>query len=512
MSSLNSGAQAPSAPLRNQYGSESVSAPAATPDESVARHLRKRPASKADEMDSESTRKSHAVDLESPEANLGDGEDVGGVNASLLSRDEREHQEQDPLLRPELHICRMLGIFSFSFTNGTLLSTYLLATLPTEAERMDEGLKSIILGTFIGLAGVTQLSGPIAGLLSDRCTSSFGKRRPFMLAGGLVGALGLVMQYIGSAAKDWTLYGAGFLIAMLALNVIFSSMIGLVPDLVPEQQMGRANGIIAMLSVLGAVSGFAMWFAVQGNLGDMYKFYLVLLVSTLYLTALTANERPVTKSIPPLRWQDIKDCFWVSPSEHHDFFMVFVSRTLYYCGISSSSFFKFYIKDMIGVSDPNVAVGVIAVIGQICGSLAAYPVGYLSDYLNNGRKIYIYISCAIMALVNLGYIFCYSVWPVYILSGVIGAANGAYLTMDYAIAVDTLPSKDEAARFMGVWGVGAFIGTALGPAIGGPLLYFAGATDTPGQFSRLGYALLQISSAVYLTLAAYLLKYVYGAR
>lgn len=43
-----------------------------------------------------------------------------------------------------------------------------------------------------------------------------------------------------------------------------------------------------------------------------------------------------------------------------------------------------------------------------------------------------------------------------------GVGNGAYLSVDYALACDTLPSKEHAAKFLGIWGVAAFIGTMMG--------------------------------------------------
>lgn len=52
--------------------------------------------------------------------------------------------------------------------------------------------------------------------------------------------------------------------------------------------------------------------------------------------------------------------------------------------------------------------------------------------------------------------------------------------MDTSLAVDTLPhdlQEDEengSAQLLGVWGVAAFLGSAIGPMIGGPLLYIFG--------------------------------------
>ena len=52
-----------------------------------------------------------------------------------------------------------------------------------------------------------------------------------------------------------------------------------------------------------------------------------------------------------------------------------------------------------------------------------------------------------------------------------------------------LPNKDESAKYLGIWGVASFIGAALGPMVGGPLLHFCGKTDKEGAYSLTGCVL-----------------------
>jgi len=73
-----------------------------------------------------------------------------------------------------------------------------------------------------------------------------------------------------------------------------------------------------------------------------------------------------------------------------------------------------------------------------------------------------------------------------------GFGNGCYQAVDLALAVDTLPDAAEAARYLGVWGVGAFVGVCLGPLFGAPLLYAfgqVGAPEPPAN-GQLGYLAL----------------------
>jgi MFS family permease len=66
--------------------------------------------------------------------------------------------------------------------------------------------------------------------------------------------------------------------------------------------------------------------------------------------------------------------------------------------------------------------------------------------------------------------------------------------------------KRHAARFLGVWGIGAFVGTAVGPLLGGPLLYAFGHTDTAGVYSLRGYAMLLGASALYFAASAWMVS------
>ena len=68
--------------------------------------------------------------------------------------------------------------------------------------------------------------------------------------------------------------------------------------------------------------------------------------------------------------------------------------------------------------------------------------------------------------------------------------------------------------FLSVWGVAAFLGSALGPMIGGPLLYVFGhqeGTSDNGEdlpYLLKGYAVVLCLSTVYFSLSAISLRWV----
>lgn len=94
---------------------------------------------------------------------------------------------------------------------------------------------------------IAMLVQPAMGLLSDRCTSPLGRRRPFLLVGVLLDLVALAC--IALAPNYWLLLAA-ILLSQFSANVSHGPLQGLIPDLVPEEQRGVASAIKAILELL----------------------------------------------------------------------------------------------------------------------------------------------------------------------------------------------------------------------------------------------------------------------
>mmetsp|Transcript_3293 Transcript_3293/g.5170 ORF Transcript_3293/g.5170 Transcript_3293/m.5170 type:complete len:485 (-) Transcript_3293:107-1561(-) len=427
--------------------------------------------------------------------------------------------------KPSVSIFRIIAILSGAFTYGGVMSTYFLLTLPIECSVFGDE-SSLFLGLFVGLAGLSQLVSPVIGMYSDRCTHSLGRRRPYVIFGGVLGIVSLLVQQslssdIDGTLEGWYAYVIAFFLTMCSMNIIFAAMIALIPDLVPKHQTGTANGVEALMFVSGSLFAFGSFNAwLDEDLTEMYSLYICLTAGCVVLTYLYANEIPLSidseqsAANKPITWNDFKDSFWISPTEHHDFFYVTLSRTFYYMGGSVQAFFLYYLRDVIHVDDPEGSVSLLAVLGQGFGAFMTVPVGILSDYLGNGRKPYVFTSCFVLSVCNFLLLFSREFHEVMIIASVAGMANGAYLTMDTSLAMDTLPSSEESARLLGVWGVAMFIGSSIGPLIGGPLLFLSADNDESDKddgdssYAIYGYAILFSLSSLYYFCSAWILTFV----
>jgi MFS family permease len=102
-------------------------------------------------------------------------------------------------------------------------------------------------------APIAMLVMPVMGSVSDYTSSRWGRRKPFILFGSLTSAVALAGLAL---APTFLVLLAFFLVLQLTSNVARGPFAGLVPDLVPERQVGIASGLMGMMIMLGLVAGY----------------------------------------------------------------------------------------------------------------------------------------------------------------------------------------------------------------------------------------------------------------
>jgi len=131
---------------------------------------------------------------------------------------------------------------------------------PNRSRAANKESGSIWVGVYLAVCGLTQLACPLAGKLSDRHASIWGRRRPFIVAGTVFASAGFAAMWAASN-RQWPItYLVSLFLAQLAINVIFSAQCGLPADIqdsedgsTAENTKGVVSGIISLHSFLGSL-------------------------------------------------------------------------------------------------------------------------------------------------------------------------------------------------------------------------------------------------------------------
>mmetsp|Transcript_19112 Transcript_19112/g.38642 ORF Transcript_19112/g.38642 Transcript_19112/m.38642 type:complete len:449 (+) Transcript_19112:39-1385(+) len=419
--------------------------------------------------------------------------------------------EQTSLIAQPLGYAQITGMNFFAFPYSLILSTMGLVTLPLEVEMMYPENKGLMLGVMLGVAGISQLVCPLVGYFSDRCTSKVGRRIPYMLGGSILVLIGdLVMMWARSNGPSPGFYIAALFVALLGLNITYSAFTALNADFVPKKQMGIASGVMAILQLTGSFTGFALLTFVL-SIQDAYLMYAVSIVVGVAVTILSivGLESPLETTPPPVTCRDIVLCYTITPSSHGDFFWVFVIRLFYYLAVSIQAFLLYYLHDTIGVENAKETLVIMVMVSQLVGACVSVPVGGLSDVF--GRKNILMYTCVFVAIVYTVFMMFPPLVIVYGAAICYGVANSALMTVEYALACDTLPNKKQTARDLGLWGVAAFLGGTFGPLIMGPVLHIAGYQEDSSEYSKTGYIALFCCGTAFILTSGSMVKLVRGS-
>ena len=101
---------------------------------------------------------------------------------------------------------------------------------------------------------------------------------------------------------------------------------------------------------------------------------------------------------------------------------------------------------------------------------AAYGGGVLSDKLGGRRKIFVYVSGAVMAVSSIISTFNRNFAITFLLCIFFGAAFGLFGSVDFALVCDVLPDEAERAKDMALWHIALVMPQFIAVPISGGIL------------------------------------------
>ncbi|HWU81431.1 MAG TPA: MFS transporter [Caulobacter sp.] len=342
--------------------------------------------------------------------------------------------------------------------------------LPLKAAAIDPASKAVVLSqvAFYG-AIVASVANLVAGAISDRTTSRFGRRRPWMV----VGALGASLAYLAimRAKTPLELIG-GVILFQLTFNLCFSALVAVMPDRVPDTQ----KGMVAAFLSLGNPIGTAVGAVVIGGLlvSEEWRYATISAALLLGLAPFVIRLRdpPLPKEdVPPFHLMEFIAGLWVDPRKHPDFAFAWLGRFMVLVALSLvQNYMLYFLQDVVDYprlfpghrSEEGLAI--LATVSTIFNVACAMLGGVLSDRLQR-RKLFAF-GAALTIAASMIVFSTSSDWHILLAAYVVyGCGAGCFCAVDIALVTQVLPSQRDAGKDLGVINLANTLPQALAPAL-----------------------------------------------
>lgn len=332
-------------------------------------------------------------------------------------------------------------------------------------------LQNTGIGIAAGIGGILAVTvPPIVGAWSDRMNTRFGRRRPIIVVGTLLTMPGLFL--IAAASAYWELL-VGYAIIQFFFNAAGAAYAGVVPDVVPAQQFGKASGFLGTMTLIGIGAGTGAT-SLLGDAPLLYVIIGVIVLASLVPMLWAAQEEGKAPAFrPPAMSFGDKVREFLRPLHQGDLAWVIFTRLMVSAGITvvQVNLLNFF-KDVVlggAKADTFTAIWLLVMV------VAAVPFGFfgglISDRLHR-RKIFVYAAGAAQSLVAIVFLVFYPTSQGVVLATALayGVGYGLYYAVDWALACDTLPDKTQSAKDMGLFHVALTFPQAVIPFFSGPLI------------------------------------------
>ena len=370
-----------------------------------------------------------------------------------------------------------ISIYAAAYAGTWLaLLTPIMVTLALRARQLAPGASEYWLSLVLAIGALFALVGnPLFGWLSDRTTSKWGMRRPWLVGGAVGGAVSLWLVAI-APSMPWVLLG--WCLAQLSFNAVLAPLAALLPDHVPSVRRGTVAGIVSITTPLGQVGGTYLTRALSGDMTAMLLIpATVCFVLVLTLAIVLPDRRLDHEHAPRAGGIAFLRTFWLRPREASDFAWVCAGRFfLIMCMSFLTAYQPFFLMKRLGFSALDVPDVVFrsTLVQSTAVVLAGLIAGRLSD-LTRRRKPFV-IGAALACAAGSWFIAMAPSYHAFLVGiTLFGAGLGGYLSVDFALATDVLPNKeDDAAKDLGLFNIASALPQSIAPAIASAILISAG--------------------------------------
>jgi len=367
------------------------------------------------------------------------------------------------------------------FVLFALFAAILGVLLPNQIQDIDPAGKTAALGIVFAITSVfSTITTPVAGALSDRTRSRFGRRTPWIVAGSLIGGVATILIPHGGNIVGITTF---WVLATISLNCMLPVITTVVADRFRPSERGTVSGVVGATMTAGLSAGTIFGGLLAAHLFLAYAILGsgVMIACTLFV--LFNPEPPLPADFgrpPPFRLGSFLREFWISPREHPDFAWAFFGRFSIYMGYQAILTYLLYIlEDHIGLSqaDANAMIARMSSVTLVALIVSSLSSGWLADRLGRLKPL-VFIAGLLMALAVVAPLASRSIPGMFGYAVLIGLGYGAFMSVDLALMTHVLPPRpageDATGKDLGILTTAINIPQILSPAMAAALLTATG--------------------------------------
>lgn len=328
-------------------------------------------------------------------------------------------------------------------------------------------------GYISGIAGAFALIAyPLTGALSDRTTSRFGRRRPWIALGTAGFSVSLLVLGLQTSLLG---IGICWVAASTFFCVLTAALTAAISDQVPVNQRGYVSGWISAPQAIGIIAGLVLVMTLGlSTFGGYALMASLLVVLGLPFLLLVPDQVLPAGIVPPLTFRSLLQGLWISPRAYPDFGWTLLSRILVNLGNAfGTSLLLYFLMYGLKVPDAEDSLILLTLVYMVFVIIASLWLGRLSDRLGR-RRVFVFGASVVQAVAALILAFVPTMGAATVGAALLGLGYGYFLSVDQALATEVLPDQLSRGKDLGIMNIALTVPQAFAPMLGALLVSAVG--------------------------------------
>ena len=335
---------------------------------------------------------------------------------------------------------------------------------------------------------------PLFGKLSDKLSTPYGKRRPYIVIGTLISVAVMMLLPLTIHSGNFVLFMVVLGILLICMATYRSPAVALMPDITPKPLRSKGNAVINLMGSVGGAIYLVLNILIgpnvehpeTANYWPLFIAIAALMVAGAAGVTLTINEPKLVKKMrkdsaamgidPEEAKEDKEVKVKVRNKMPRDIRksmgLILTSILLWFMGYNAitTAFSKYVIRDEFGMTKDQASL--ILMVALVAATIAFIPIGIISSKV--GRKKSIMAGVVLLTAVFGSAFFYTGFSPLMYVSFTLAGIAWAAINVNSLPMVLEMSKGADIGRFTGYYYTFSMAAQIITPIASGALLQYVG--------------------------------------